>query len=238
VALEKAVILNTHTGKLIPVMFNPEEYVFSKENNFAQMAVPGLRGPLVQFVNGNQKTLQMELLVDTYEAHDLAGQQMNHAGQDVRDFTSQITQLMDIDPDLHAPPVLQFVPGDWGPRGSSSSILPLTCVLAKVSERFVLFLRSGIPVRARLQATFVEYLDPELAAQEIKTQTADYTQLHAVLQGETLTDIAGRLYHDPALWRPIALRNQIDDPRAMAIGVQLVIPQLPFRNPETGEVIA
>jgi hypothetical protein len=39
------------------------------------------------------------------------------------------------------------------------------------------------------------------------------------------------------MWRPIAIRNGIDDPRHLAVGSQLVIPQLPFRDPETGEVI-
>ena len=68
-ALEKAVITNTATGERIAVMFNPEEYTLSRENNFAQIAVPGLSAPIIQFVHGNQQTLEMELFLDTYEAH-------------------------------------------------------------------------------------------------------------------------------------------------------------------------
>ena len=41
-----------------PVLFNPEEYTLSKDNNFAQIAVPGLRAPLLQFVSGNMQTLK------------------------------------------------------------------------------------------------------------------------------------------------------------------------------------
>ena len=42
----------------------------------------------------------------------------------------------------------------------------------------------------------------------------------------------------PATWRPIAILNGIDDPRSLAVGRQLLVPQLPFRDPETGEVHA
>jgi hypothetical protein len=108
-ALEKATITNSVTGQNIPVLFNPEEYTVNRDNNFAQMAIPGLRAPLLQFVNGNMQTLEMELLVDSYEAY--SGQ--TQAGDDVRILTRKITDLMNIDPTTHAPPVLLFT---WGSR--------------------------------------------------------------------------------------------------------------------------
>jgi nucleoid-associated protein YgaU len=61
--------------------------------------------------------------------------------------------------------------------------------------------------------------------------------VHTVGQGETLSAIAGRVYDNAALWRPIALRNHIDNPRILPVGLQLLIPRLPFRDPDTGEVI-
>ena len=39
------------------------------------------------------------------------------------------------------------------------------------------------------------------------------------------------------MWRPIAIANALDDPRTVATGTRLLIPQLPYRNPETGEVL-
>lgn len=222
-ALEKATITNTVTGDSIPVLFNPEEYTVNRDNNFAQMTVPGLRGPLLQFVSGNLQTLEMELLVDSYEAHE----RFTEAGEDVRALTSQITGLMNIDPDTHAPPVLLFT---WGS-------LVFKCVLARASQRFIMFLPDGTPVRARLQVTFNEFVNADLEAKEIKRQTADYSRVHVVRQGETLSAIAALVYQNPGLWRPIAINNRIDDPRQLTIGARLLIPQLPFRDPETGEVM-
>ena len=225
--LEKALITNNDTGEQVEVLFNPEEYSLSKDNNFAQVAVPGLRSPLLQFVHGNLQTLDMELLVDTYESHKSGSKAINQAGQDVRDLTRRVTTLLDINPETHAPPVLIFT---WGS-------LTLTCVLAKVNQRFVMFRPDGVPVRARLQVTFNEFTNADLEAKEVKRETADYSQIYIVGQGETLAGIAARVYRNAALWRPIALRNGVDNPRELAVGRRLLVPRLPFRDPETGEVM-
>lgn len=224
-ALEKATITNTVSGEIIPVLFNPTEYSLKRSSNFAQTAVPGLSAPIMQFVHGGMQTLDMELLVDTYEDHREGGRNTT-AGTDVRELTGTITQLMDIDPTTHAPPILLFA---WGS-------LAFTCVLANVSQKFTMFLPDGTPVRARLTVTFNEFRNVDLEAKEIKRETADYSKLHVVGQGESLASIAQKVYENPALWRPIALRNRLTDPRDLPVGLRLVIPQLPFRDPETGEV--
>ena len=225
-SLEKAKITNTVTGKSIDVMFNPEEYTVNRDINYAQTPVPGLSAPIIQFVHGNMQTLEMELFLDTYEAHREGNRLINKAGADVRTLTRQITGLMSIDRTTHAPPVLLFT---WGS-------LSFTCVLARASQRFVMFLPDGTPIRARLQVTFNEFKNIDLEAKEIKRETADFSKLYEVRQGETLSAIAARIYGNPALWRPIALHNNIDDPKALPVGIRLLVPQLPFRDPESGEV--
>jgi Contractile injection system tube protein len=227
VALEKATITNTVTGERVPVMFNPEEYTVSKDVNYAQSAVPGLSAPLLQFVHGNMGTLEMELFLDTYEEHRQGSTVLNEAGEDVRELLRRVLGLMEIDRTTHAPPVLLFT---W-------ASLSFTCVLARAHQRFVMFLPDGTPVRVRVQVTFNEFRNAELEAKEIKRETADFSKLHLVGEGETLSSIADEVYRDSRLWRPIAIANEIDDPRALATGLRLLVPQLPFRHPETGEVM-
>jgi hypothetical protein len=223
--LEKAKLTNTNTGDSVDVLFNPEEYTLAREINYAQAAIPGLSSPLIQFVNGALQTLEMELLVDTLEGHPAAGAK---AGSDVRKQTRKVVDLMNIDPKTHAPPIVLFA---WGS-------LTFTCVLARATQRFIMFRQDGIPVRARLQVTFNEFKNVELEAKEIKRETADFTKRHTVGQDESLSAIAYGEYGDPALWRPIAIRNGIDDPRALETGSELAIPPLPFRDPDSGEVYA
>src|SRR5215471_822588 len=162
--MEKAVITNTVTGAKIPVMFNPTEYTQSQDINYAQAAIPGLIQPLLQFVNGNVPTLEMELFLDTNEAQLINGKAIAAAGSDVRNLTQQITNLMTIDSTTHAPPVLVFT---W-------ASLSFTCVLSKASQKFVMFLSVGTPVRARLQVTFQGYNSGSTQSKEAKLQTADY----------------------------------------------------------------
>jgi hypothetical protein len=225
--VEKALIINDVTQDRIPVLFNPEEYTVNTDVTYAQTAIPGRGAPLLQFVHGNMQTLEMELLVDSYEEHRDGSRVLNQAGDDVRTLTRKITDLLTIDASLHAPPILIFT---WGS-------LSFTCVLAKATQRFIMFRPDGVPVRARLQVTFNEFRNLEYEAKETKRETADFSKLHIVGQGETLSAIAGRAYENAARWRPIALRNRIDNPRDLAVGLRLVIPRLPFRDPETGEVI-
>jgi len=225
--LEKATITNTVTGKVTQVQFNPEEYTVNREVTYAQSNIPGVSGPLLQFVHGNMATLDMELMLDTLEAHRSGGSG-SAAQSDVRTLVNEITALMSIESSTHAPPVLLFT---WGS-------LTFTCVLVKASQKYQMFLPTGIPVRARMNVTFNEFRNLELEAKEIKRQTADYTKRHTVGQGESLASIAAQLYDDPAMWRPLAIANNIDDPRVLPVGAELVVPRLPFRDPATAKVYA
>lgn len=215
----KVQITKLHNGETICASFNPEEYTVNKDNNLAVQGIPGLSAPLIQFVNGNLRTLEMELFFDTWDTPKLAK-------KDVRTLTSQVVNLMDIDSTLHAPPILLVA---W-------ASLQLRCVLARVSQKFIMFADDGKPVRAKLSCTFNEVIDVEQEIKRLNLQTADYTKVHVVVQGDTLSAIANAYYEDPNKWRPIALINEIDDPRAITTGQALVIPSLPYRDAVTHEV--
>jgi hypothetical protein len=226
-SLEKAIITNTITGNKIPVMFNPTDYTVAQDINYAKASIPGLSQPLLQFVNGNVPTLEMELFLDTNELVQVNGRTIATAGSDVRNLTQQITNLMTIDSTTHAPPVVVFT---W-------SSLSFTCVLARCAQKFVMFLGDGTPVRARLQVSFQGYNSSTTESKEVKRQTADYSKTWIVAQGDTLSKIAGVVYGNAALWRPIGMNNGLDDSIELVVGQQLLVPQLPYQDPETGEVV-
>jgi nucleoid-associated protein YgaU len=227
-SLEKALLTNTVTGAKIPVQFNPEEYTLSRDINYAQAVIPGLSAPMLQFVNGNLQTLEMELFLDSYEKYKIGNTVVNEAQSDVRVLVKMITDLMSIEASSHAPPVLLFT---WGS-------LAFTCVLARLTQRYVMFLPDGIPVRARLNVTFNEYRNIDLEAKEIKRETSDYSKRHVVSEGETLSSISGAEYGDPRLWRVIAIANQMQHARNLEPGIKLLLPNLPYRDPESGKVYA
>ena len=52
-------------GDPIEVEYAPAEMAFTKAMQFADVAIPGLELPLVQFVRGDAETLSLELFFDS-----------------------------------------------------------------------------------------------------------------------------------------------------------------------------
>jgi nucleoid-associated protein YgaU len=50
--------------------------------------------------------------------------------------------------------------------------------------------------------------------------------VHTVVAGDTLASVAFRQYGDPAMWRPLAAFNGIDDPLRVRPGATLFVPAL------------
>lgn len=208
--LEKALIQplderGRNKGKPVKVMFNPGEYAIEKRNAFSQAAVPGLSVPILQFVNGHARTLKMDLFFDTCETR-----------KDVRSECGQVVDLMQIDRDMHVPPLCKFI---WGR-------LEFKAVLECVSQRYTMFLDSGIPVRATLHVAFREYKTLEEDLYRPPRQSADKTKRRATIEGDHLWRIADREYNDPSQWRLIARANGISNPRHLPPGMDIMIPPL------------
>lgn len=211
------------TGTPMEVEFNPEEYTLNQDNNFAVQTIPGLQSPLLQFINGNLRTLDMELFFDTWDSTLPVDQK-----PDVRTLTDPFINLMEIDPNLHAPPVLKV---KW-------ASLQFQCVLAKASQKFILFRPDGTPVRSRVTVTFQEFLTADQQAQQTQKFSSDLTKVHTVVAGESLSDIAYQHYEDPTIWRPLAIANDLDNPLDLHAGQKLIVPSLPYTDPESLEVVS
>ena len=69
VGLTKAVLVivkpPNQTNPIIQLCFNPTEYQRSKANTFAEIGIPGLESPPIQYVKGEAEKLTVELLADT-----------------------------------------------------------------------------------------------------------------------------------------------------------------------------
>src|SRR5262249_45079177 len=122
-------------GTRFEVLFNPAEYSIEKGNTFQSTSLPGLATPVTQFVTGNADTLSMELYFDTYAKSSRHRTEVQK--EDVRHYTRQIANLMEIDRDLHAPPIVEFT---WGPPLGSPEGLQFRGIIEKVSQRFTFFL--------------------------------------------------------------------------------------------------
>ncbi len=195
---------------VVPLRFNPTEYQVSKSNNFAEIAIPGLESPPIQYVRGAAETLTAEFLVDTSDTLE-----------DVREkYVDKLRGLLDINSELHAPPIVRFVWDRQVFRG----------VLESLDTTYVLFSPEGVPLRARLGAKLKEYRPVEIQVRETPRNSPDVEKSYTARRGDTLSGIAGALYRDPGQWRQIARANGISDPRRLAPGTRLAIPALEGRR--------
>lgn len=195
----------------IPLHFNPAEYRLTKENTFAEIPIPGLETPPLQYIRGGSEVLSMDLLVDTSADPD---------GKSVREkYVNKLRAQLDKNKKLHAPAILEFVWGQETFRG----------VLQSLEVTYVLFHTDGKPLRAKLAVKLKEYRPVKVQLREREDTSPDVEKRYVVRAGETLSSISAAVFRDPSLWREIARANGIADPRAVPPGTVLTVPRLTVR---------
>ena len=138
--LTKAQLYNADTGAMVvECHFNPNEVSISKSNKWEPENSSGTNLPDVHFKGEGARSLSLTLIFDSYERR-----------ADVRESTNKVLGLMDAPEDRsqtsqHArPPHVLFRWGDFE---------TFPAVITQLSQKFTLFLESGLPVRATLTLT-------------------------------------------------------------------------------------
>jgi nucleoid-associated protein YgaU len=237
VSLQKAYFVNLEPKSTIApleVQFNPTDLSFSKTAQFAEIVIPGLDQPVLQFIRGGTETLTVELFFDTTD------EGMSTGAKSVTELTDKFYQLVKQNPDTHAPPRCRF---SWGAAGTESkpaqgeALGPLgqgkevskapfwfTGIVESVDRKFLLFSPDGVPLRARLTVRMREYKTVEQMVAGLKS--ADHTKVRVLKRRERLDQISATEYDTPAEWRRIAEENEIDDPRRVPPGTILRVPPM------------
>ena len=204
---------------ILNVQFNPTEYSLTKGAQFAEVGIPGIDSPILQFVRGQNEKLALDLFFD------VTNDGMGEDSSDVTTLTKPFYQLVKIQKETHAPPRIQF---SWG-QG-----LAFKAVVESVRQKFTLFSPSGKPLRATLSVSLREYKDLAAQLTELNLNSPDRTKLRVVNSGDTLSSIAAEEYDDPRLWRVIANapenEGRIGSPRRPRPGTVLTIPRLDDRS--------
>jgi nucleoid-associated protein YgaU len=205
---------------VIDVQFNPTEYGIDRGSFFAELQVPGLRTPLLQFVRGEAQTLSLELFLDGTDKRGTHARLTSLLGSSPDDSVEgrlkELRKFVEIDQDLHAPPVCQF---EWGK-------VSFIGVVTSFKEKYSLFDESGNILRARVTLSLKSYEAVEVQLREIDNHSPDRTRVRVVREGETLAAISAEVYGDPRLWRVLAEANAIDRPRFVPPGTPLQVPAL------------
>jgi len=214
----------------VQAQFNPTELSLTSGANYAEIAVPGLRQPLLQFVRGETRVLTVELFFDgtdiqTGVVENVTDPSVPSApkpptGASPNDPPTPLSRLRaytEIASDLHAPPVCTVT---WGQQ------LSFTGVITNLQEKFTLFGESGQFLRARVTVTVKSYVPAGTQARATSGQSPDRFKTHVVREGDRIELIAADEYGSPLLWRTIAEANGLARPRLLKVGTVLQIPPL------------
>jgi LysM repeat protein len=227
--LQKATLIATYHGgemEIFEVQFNPTEFSLDKGVQIAEISIPGLDSPLLQFVRGQNEKMTLDLFFDTTESG------MSTGATSVTTLTDRIYELVKIEPAGHAPPICTFVWNDKFPGADISSHAgnqrrtSFQCIFESVKQKFTLFSPEGVPLRATLSVSLREYKTLDQQLHELNLSSPDRTHSHVVQNGDTLSRIAARYYKKSGEWRYIADANEIEDPRRILVGAFLNIPPI------------
>jgi hypothetical protein len=200
-------VIADERARRIPLRFNPTDYKLSKSNTFAEITIPGLEAPPLQYVRGGSETLTVQALVDTSDT--LANVRST--------YVDAVRKLMRPDSKEHAPPIVRFV---WDET-------VFTGVLEKLDVNYVLFAKDGVPLRAQLDITLKEFRPAAQQVAETPRSSPTVEKSYVVRRGDTWPGIAFAVYRRADVWRQLALANGISDPRDLRPGLVLAVPRLP-----------
>ncbi len=205
---------------VITVLFNPSEYQLTDGANYAEKKVPGLDGPIIQYISGDATELSLNLFLDTYVPSGpqslISFGSSSNSSKDVSDITKQIADATSIDGSLHRPPKVTF---RWGS-------LNFQGVVTKFNHTYTMFTESGMPVRAKVALTFKSLISPKDTRRKSPFESPDRTKYRTIRQGMSLWDIANMEYGDPDMWKVIARENNILNPLDIRPGQVVKLPAI------------
>jgi len=206
----------TLTGKeaksfVIPI--NPENYSRNVKLKYDKTQGLGSQGNNEEFLSTEPETIKFDFVFDntgTVQGNTLDGTPVN---DQIEEFLSVTAWLNN---GRHCPYLLKIV---WGN-------LVFSCQLNDVAINYTLFNPAGEPIRAKLSATFREYLHPVKRVQQEDKSSPDLTHLRLVREGDNLQLMTYDIYSDTKFFLQIAKANQLTSPRLLPVGRELQFPPI------------
>src|SRR6185369_3923407 len=128
-----------------------------------------------------------DLFLDDYTDPDGPTSLLQKEKTPVKKRLVDLSKLLLVDRDLHAPPPVRF---NWGP-------MEFPAVIEKLGRKVTMFHPDGTPARATLAVSFKEYRTLRQQLESPRRESADKTKRRVVVRGDALWMIAAREYDEP-----------------------------------------
>jgi LysM repeat protein len=190
-------------------MFNPESYTSKYEIDYKAPKTPG-GIPLAQrFGRMKPNTYTFNLVFDGTGVS--AGK--TTVPLEIENFLST---CYNINGDIHRPNHLIL---NWGTLISK-------CVLISADVTYDLFTPEGIPLRAKVNATFSENINDAESVKAAHMGSPDLTKRITVKSGDSLPLLSYKHYENPSYYIQLAKVNRLDNFRKIKDGTKLKFPSV------------
>jgi hypothetical protein len=191
-------------------MFNPNKYNLKYEIEYDKKGSAGSSPNAPKFSNMKQQELSLEFFLDCTGVENEEGVFVD---QKVDDFLKLAYKY---DGSKHKNNYLRVV---W-------SYLVFDCVLKDADIAFTLFRSDGRPLRAKITAKFLGFVNDQKRVLSDKAQSSDITHYHVVKDKEKLPLMAQGIYESNEYYLDVAKANGLVNFRKLRTGEQLYFPPL------------
>jgi hypothetical protein len=195
---------------VIPV--NPESYSQSYKIELKEQPTGGNQGSAPEYKFTSPEQLRLDFTLDntgTIEGNVYNGTPVP------RQVEKLLAVVYKMQGEAHRPSILKI---QWG------SFFTFDCVLSTLDISYVLFKPDGEPLRAKVNATFKQYKEPEIRARQEDKRSPDLTRVVKVADGDILPNLSYKSYGDPKYYPQVAYANKLMSIRKLRTGDELVFP--------------
>ncbi len=192
--------------------FNPTDYTLARSNTYRSSHTKNTSRPKTDYEHGENDQLDIAFLFDGTGVNDPSADMPSS----VLDRVDRFLSLLRYRGTIHSPPFCRVQWGGFIFKG----------VLKSANAQFVLFDKSGAPLRAKISAKFEEVVSQELRIAEEMKSSPDVDRVWLVQSGDRIDRIAHASYGNAGYWRQIASANRLSNPRHLAPGTVLSLPRL------------
>ena len=208
------------TNKKFTAPVNPESFTQNLKIDHDVRRGQGNHGTEVTFKSTEPEELRLEFILDG--TGTMEGYVEEYKKLEVHE---QLKKFMDCaynyDGNIHSPRYLILF---WG------SEINFHCVLSNLDINYSLFNPSGRPLRAKLTATFLNYVAKEERLARERQNSPDLTHYRKVKQGDRLDLMTYNIYNNPKYFLQVGRVNGLSSIRNVKPGAELYFP--PFDKNE------
>lgn len=213
----------SHSGspKVFEAFINPDEFTVKYDTNIDHTSTIGQTGTQGVFLSSTPMELSLKFYLDGTKASGPL-KSAEKAEVSVAQKITEFYEACGYNPDRHRPRFVQIFWGDLSLLRFNPEIF--SGCLKTVSIQYKLFNQKGAPLRAIINATFVEAIPPAKRDSAGKASSPDLTHVRVVKEGDTLPAMAQAIYGDFTYYLEVAKANGLSDFRNLKPGSRLFFP--------------